>query len=251
MRSSVPKNRAAHLFLTVVATLLLPLAAGAQSGIEGDWKGSFEVDGTTLRLVLHIKPAPSGGLVATLDSVDQDSPNIPVSSITFESTTLKLDVAQVNGSFEGKLSKDGDEIKGHWTEGKRRALNFRRVTDSTKIKPPIPIGGDWEGTLIAGGRRSQIVLHLDAEHYTKLSASLDGIDEMSNGTLVNQTSFTDNALRLSIDAVHASYFGAVSEDGNEIEGVWTQGQSFPLTFRRSPATAKPVAVPTNPNDQPV
>ena len=248
----MPKNKAAHLFLIVAAALLFPIAAGAQSGIEGDWKGSFEVDGTILRLVLHIKSQPpSGALVATLDSVDQDSPNIPVSSITFESTTLKLDVDQVKGFFEGKLSKDGDEIKGHWTEGKRRALNFKRVTDSTKIKPPVPIGGDWEGTLVAGGRRSQIVLHLDAEHYTKLSASLDGIDEMSNGTLVNQTSFTDNALRLSIDAVHASYFGAVSEEGNEIEGVWTQGQSFPLTFRRSPATAKPVAVPTNPNDQPV
>jgi hypothetical protein len=248
----VPKNKSAHLFLTMAVALLFPLAAAAQSGIEGDWKGSFEVDGTTLRLVLHIKSQPpSGALVATLDSVDQDSPNIPVNTIAFKNTTLKLDVAQVDASFEGKLSKDGDEIRGYWTEGKRLALNFKRVTDSTTITPPVPIGGDWEGTLVAGGRRSKIVLHLDTEHYTKLSASLDGIDEESNGTLVNQTSFTDNALRLSIDAIHASYFGAVSEDGNEIEGVWTQGPSFPLTFRRSPTTAKPVAVPTNPNDQPV
>lgn len=235
----MPRNKAAHIFIIVAAALLFPIATVAQHSIEGDWKGSFEVDGTNLRLVLHIKSQPqSGALVATLDSVDQDSPNIPVSSITFESTTLKLDVGQVKGSFEGRLSKDGDEIRGYWTEGKRRSLNFKRVTDSTKIKPPVPIGGNWEATLIAGGRRSQIVLHLDSEHYTKLSAPLDGIDGMSNGTLVNQTSFTDNALRLGVEAVHASYFGALSEDGNEIVGVWTQGQSFPLTFRRSPATAK-------------
>jgi hypothetical protein len=234
-----------------MAAFLLPLAAGAQSSIAGDWQGAFEVDGTALRLVLHVKLEPSGTLIATIDSVDQDSPNIPVSAITFENATLKLDVPQVKSSFEGKLNKDGTEIKGHWTEGKRRALKFIRVTDSKKITSPVPIGGDWQGTLIKGGKPFLLVLHLDTEHYTKLSASLDGIDLATSGTLVNEITFLDNALRLSVDALHASYIGAVSEDGSKIEGVWMQGQAFPLTFERAPDPVKPVPVPMNPNDQPV
>jgi hypothetical protein len=248
----MPRIRAAHLVFTVMAVFLLPLAAGAQSGIAGDWQGAFEVDGTTLRLVLHIKLAPSGTLIATIDSINQDSPDIPVSAITFESATLKLDVSQVRGSFEGKLNKDGTEIKGYWTEGKRRALNFKRVTDPKKIIRPVPIGGDWQGTLIKDGKPLLLVLHLDTEHYTKLSASLDGIDEGTSGTtLVNEITFSDNALRFGVNAPHASYIGAVSEDGNKIEGVWIQGQAFPLTFLRAPDPIKPLPVPRNSNDQPI
>ena len=45
-------------------------------GVElaGDWKTSLEVNGTTLRLMMHVAKASSGagaGLLATLDGLDQ------------------------------------------------------------------------------------------------------------------------------------------------------------------------------------
>jgi hypothetical protein len=234
--------------LLTLGVIFLPVAARAQSSVAGNWQGAFEVDGTNLRLVLHIVASPGGTLTATIDSLDQDSPNIPVSSITFEGATLKLDVAQVKSSFEGKLNKEGTEIKGYWTEGKRLALKFKRITDSTKIVPPAPIGGDWQGTLIVDGKLLHVVLHLDTEHYTRLSASLDGIDEGANATPVNLITFTDNALRFTVDSLHGSYFGAVSADGNEIEGVWMQGQAFPLTFHRVLSPTSPSSNPERPPD---
>jgi hypothetical protein len=101
------------LLLLILAVICLgSLTAEAQSSLAGDWQGAFKVNGTKLRLVLHINSSPSGTLEATIDSLDQDSPGIPVDTITFDGTTLKLSVSQVKGSYEGKMNKDGTEISG-------------------------------------------------------------------------------------------------------------------------------------------
>jgi hypothetical protein len=236
------------LRLTLATVILVPFAAAAQSDITGDWQGVLKTDNTKLRLVLHITAALSGTLAATIDSVDQDSPDIPVSAITFESGILKLTVAQVHGSFEGKFSKDGTEINGTWTEGKRRALKFKRVTDSTKVIPPAPIGGDWQGILSADGRQLHLVLHLNTTSYTRVEGTLYSIGQGANGIPVSLTTFKDNVLNFTLRSVHSSYVGTLSKDGNEIEGVWTQGQAFPLKFKRVAGPIPSVADPERPQN---
>ncbi len=53
----------------ITPLITLPLLSWAQE-IGGDWHGTLDIQGTKLRLVLHIEQQ-SDGLTATLDSPDQ------------------------------------------------------------------------------------------------------------------------------------------------------------------------------------
>ncbi|MBB5328575.1 hypothetical protein [Tunturiibacter gelidoferens] len=227
------------LLLLILAVICLgSLTAEAQSSVAGDWQGAFKVDGTKLRLVLHINSSPSGTLEATIDSLDQDSPGIPVDTITFDGTTLKLSVSQVKGSYEGKMNEDGTEISGIWIEGKRLNLKFRRLSESNRVLSPIPIGGDWKGKLDENGKQLELALHLNTTTYTRIEGSLNGLNQGFNGIQISKVSFNDNVLKFTVKSTHSSYIGTLSKDGNEIEGTWTQGQPFRLIFQRTVASER-------------
>jgi hypothetical protein len=222
----------------LAVTTLGSLPARAQSSLAGDWQGALKVDGTRLRLVLHINSSPSGTLEATIDSLDQDSPGIPVNTITFDGAILKLSVPQVKGSYEGKMNNDGTEISGIWIEGKRLNLKFKRLSESKSVLPPVPIGGDWKGELNANGKQLELALHLNTTTYTKIEGSLDGLDQDLTGMQISKVSFNDNVLKFTVKSTHSSYVGTLSKDGNEIEGTWTQGQPFKLIFQRTVASKR-------------
>jgi hypothetical protein len=228
----MPLIRATRLFFALAITVAIPLAAVAQSKIVGDWRGTLKsvIDKREVRLILHITTTPEGILTATIDSLDQDSPGIPVSGISYENLTLKMDITQARAAFEGKLNKDGTEIDGIWTEGKRQTLKFKRVTDPAKVTQPFPIGGEWHGTLSVPGKQFDIVLNVNTTDYSRPVATIEGINQSTHG--VNSIMLKNNILKFAVDAVHASYVGTVSDDGNEINGVWKQDQSIPLIFHR-------------------
>lgn len=143
-------------FWLLIPLYFTPLPAQTQSSVVGNWQGSMKVDGTNLNLVLHIRQAPDGTFSALVDSLDQDASNIPVKTVSFDGSVLKLDVAQVSGTYVGVLSKDKQELRGVWNEGKARNLTFRRVPDTIALPQPVPIGGDWEGTFIDGGISKEV-----------------------------------------------------------------------------------------------
>src|SRR6185312_12020329 len=99
--------------------LLLLLAAAACSAqtqsIVGDWRGTLRAGGTELRLALHVTQSADGALHATLDSLDQGAPGIPVSSIEVKDSRVTLQVAAVAGSYTGTIN--GGEITGTWSQG--------------------------------------------------------------------------------------------------------------------------------------
>jgi hypothetical protein len=64
-------------------------------------------------------------------SIDQTTDGIPVSSMTLEGSNLKFMVDMVRGSFEEKVSADGDSIAGTWSQGQPLPLEFRRATKGT------------------------------------------------------------------------------------------------------------------------
>ncbi len=229
------RTKSALLLLMLAVITLGSLTARAQSCLAVDWQGAFKVDGTRLRLVLHITSSPSGTLEATIDSLDQDSPGIPVNTITFDGTTLKLSVPEVKASYEGKINNDGTEFSGIWMEGKRLNRKFRRLGESKSVLPPVPIGGDWTGKLNANDKQLELSLHLNTTTYTKIEGSLDGLDHDLSGVQISKVSFNDNVLKFKVKSTHSSYVGTLSKDGNEIEGTWTQGQPLKLIFQRTVA----------------
>lgn len=112
-------------------------AAGSQEqGLAGIWQGTLQA-GRDLRTVLKVEKAGDGAYKAMLYSIDQGPGGIPLTSITLQGSTVKYSVVMIDGSYEGKLSADGNAINGTWTQGaKPLPLNLKRVNADAAW--PIP-----------------------------------------------------------------------------------------------------------------
>ncbi|AXB56796.1 hypothetical protein [Flavobacterium fluviale] len=93
--------------------------------ITGDWKGLLKVPGAELNIVLHITKTDNG-FSATLDSPDQKAFGLPVTTTTFENSTLKFTVENLTIEYEGVLAKD-QNITGTFKQmGQAVPLVFKR-----------------------------------------------------------------------------------------------------------------------------
>ncbi len=102
-----------RFFLLII--LLGPLSLSAQT-ISGDWNGLLEAPGIKLRLVFHVEEK-AGALSATMDSPDQGAFGIPVTSVTFTSPLLRIQIAALLLEFSGTLNDKGEEIAGTFKQG--------------------------------------------------------------------------------------------------------------------------------------
>lgn len=117
-------------------------APNAAQDLTGTWQGTLHA-GQDLRIVLKISKADGGGYKAENYSIDQGGQPIPVDKIALDGTTVKMSVKVIGGTYEGKLSADGNSITGNWTQGPNPLpLNFTRATPETEWsipKPPPPV----------------------------------------------------------------------------------------------------------------
>jgi hypothetical protein len=96
------------------------------------------------------------------------------------------------------------------------------------------IAGDWTGTLKTPGPELRLVLHVQKAEGEAWKATLDSVDQGSNGIPVAQVSLDGNRLKLDVAAVKGTYDGEVSADGKTITGKWQQGGAdMPLSFTRA------------------
>lgn len=86
------------------------------SDIDGTWMGALDTGTMRLRVVFHITNTEDG-LIATMDSPDQNAKGIPVTVVTRTGSSLKLELKGIGGVFEGKISSDLATIEGTWTQG--------------------------------------------------------------------------------------------------------------------------------------
>jgi hypothetical protein len=104
-----------------------PPQGSPASGIEGDWQGTLRSGSNELRLVVHISKASQGFLQATLDSLDEDTYGIPITSITFENSKLDFSADSIDATYEGHANSDLSIINGSWSQaGKNLALELKR-----------------------------------------------------------------------------------------------------------------------------
>jgi uncharacterized protein len=108
------------------------------SDIDGAWMGALDTGAIKLRLVFHITNT-ADGLKANLDSLDQNAKGIPVTTVTRNSASLKMELKGIGGVFEGKINKDLTKIEGTWTQGGGSLpLVLKRVEDETELEPRRP-----------------------------------------------------------------------------------------------------------------
>jgi hypothetical protein len=203
--------------------------------IVGDWNGKLTVGTAELRLVLHVTKAPDGSLKATLDSIDQGTPGIPVNAVTLKDSKLDLTVDAVHGTYTGKVNADASEIDGTWTQGATLDLNFHRggiaVKPAPKPAKPSDIDGDWLGTLDTGMGKLRLLLHITNTE-DGLTATMDSLDQGANGLPVNSITRTGAELKFEMKSIAGNYDGTIATDLGTITGTWTQaGKSWPLVLK--------------------
>jgi fermentation-respiration switch protein FrsA (DUF1100 family) len=202
------------------------LAQAQDKDLTGDWQGTLSAGGTDLHLVLHVTQAADGSLKASLDSVDQGA-NIPVNSITFKDSKLSLSLEMIHGSYEGKVSTDGNMISGTWTQGQPFPLNFKRGSPAK----PSDVDGTWMGTLDTGAIKLHVVFHI-LNSANGLTATMDSPDQGMKGLLASAVKREGASLRIEANKLDGVYEGTVAADKSSIDGKWTQaGNTLPLVLK--------------------
>lgn len=132
------------LLLSIFALSALPGHALLAQDITGTWQGTLTVNGipngsVELRTVMKISRADNESLKGVFFfGIDQGATPMNT-SITLKGTAVKFSVTQLEGTFEGTLSRDGNTITGKWTQGgPALPLNLVRATDETAWTIPEP-----------------------------------------------------------------------------------------------------------------
>jgi uncharacterized protein (TIGR03435 family) len=125
-------------FVMIIALAALSGGALFAQNITGSWQGALKAGPQELRIVIKIS-LDNDKLKAVTYSIDQGGQPIPVRAITKDGSTIKMTVAAINGSYEGKLSADGNTITGIWTQGMPLPLNLTRATPETAWTIPEPL----------------------------------------------------------------------------------------------------------------
>ena len=106
--------------------------------VVGTWQGTLQPpQGQALRVVAKIS-RENDQLKVAFYSIDQGPQPMNASTVTFDRSNLKADVPGVRGTYEGKLSADGNTITGTWTQGAPSPLNLTRATPQTAWAIPEP-----------------------------------------------------------------------------------------------------------------
>src|SRR5580658_687085 len=124
------------LTLWIMALAALLGSALEAQNITGNWQGTLLAGPQKVRIVFNIA-LENDKLQATLYSIDQPSPPF-AATITRDGATVKMTIPSINGSYEGKLSGDGNSIAGTWTQGAPLPLNLERATPATAWAIPEP-----------------------------------------------------------------------------------------------------------------
>ncbi len=115
-------------------------AAHAPGDIAGDWQGTLQTPQAALRIVVRITKGDKGW-AAKMYSIDQNPMPINASSVTLDGSAFKYVVDLIGGSFEGRLSADGDSIVGNWKQGggpTPTPLTLVRASKTTAWEIPAP-----------------------------------------------------------------------------------------------------------------
>ncbi|MBN2466139.1 alpha/beta fold hydrolase, partial [candidate division WOR-3 bacterium] len=94
------------------------------------------------------------------------------------------------------------------------------------------VAGMWQGTLKVPGAELRVVFHLSKAEDGRLSATLDSPDQGATGIQVDDCSFSNGKLKLTVKSIAGGFEGTLKGD-SAIEGTWTQGgASLPLVLKR-------------------
>jgi murein DD-endopeptidase len=110
-------------------------AAKADNDLAGTWKGELGTGAGKLHIVLTITKAADGALSGQLNSVDQGAV-IPMQNITLKGDSVRFEVKDVGGLYEGTLNAARTEFMGTWTQSGApgQPITFTRSAEDPAAK---------------------------------------------------------------------------------------------------------------------
>jgi hypothetical protein len=271
------------IFFIAAITLFCAAPSLAQEvTATGAWQGNLNILGSSMRLTLRVRQDDKGALYGTISSPDMGIGGMDVSGVKLKKTTLKFDIPQYNGSFEGKISEDGQSIVGSWYVGEQELpITFHRLaaaaaptpvagaphgvravgpepamnpnspanspSSPTTVAPKIPVVEElWTGTYqTPSGTKLKMQLHISHDANGAVTVKMDSVNEGVNGIRTTNASITDSKLHFEIPAADITYTGTLNAAQDEMTGPFSRsGGIQPLTFKRSsPAASKSPGTP--------
>jgi hypothetical protein len=97
-----------------------PLGAHLGKELEGEWKGTIDVDGG-MRVTVTLANQADGTSRGSFVSVDENNLTVPV-AIAQNGTTLTLTLPMIGSSYVGSVNASGTEVVGTYTTSRGLAL---------------------------------------------------------------------------------------------------------------------------------
>lgn len=229
--------------LMFIASLLSSLVS-AQSPVDpsGHWTGIAKVPDRPITLAVDLSKKPTGELTGTYAQPDQGLKALPLTMVSMVGRTVHFVVKgnDQGSAFAGVLSADGQTMAGDITMGDYVIpFELTRTGDARIAAAPISpaiapeFEGLWQGTLAADGTMVQIELRLA----NRPDGTATGTVASPNGSGVEipvAIVQTGERVTITIDAVGASFAGALNAAGSALTGSWSQqSASLPLTLSKA------------------
>lgn len=209
----------------------------------GHWAGSIVLPNASIEVRIELVAGAGDSWSGSIDMPAQGVRAFTLSAVKIDGASAGFAMAGVPGepTFAGRLSADGTELAGEFTQGGARFPFALKRTEAARAAPVIPPGipgdglaGHWLGLLRpAAGLELRLALEVLDTDPAALNAMVISLDQQNARIPVTRLSEREGAVRIEVHRGMAMVEGRLNADGSELAGTWTQGgRTTPLVFKR-------------------
>lgn len=114
-----------------------PVKKPKPQGVEEIYEGTLKVGEVEVRLVFHLFKQKDGSYAGTMDSPAQGAMGLVLDEVSVKDDTVRLEYKSAKMVFEGKRSKDGQQLTGELKQaGQTFPLTLKKVAKPTESRRP-------------------------------------------------------------------------------------------------------------------
>lgn len=231
------------------------LAAAEDTAERGEprWYGELDATDRRFRFVLEERPVAHGAAEREpadgeptppaeaenipearwqLRSIDEGDRRFAVESFVCDGEQLRFELPISQASYIANKRDGGDAVvfQGTWRQrGNTLPLDFREVGEE-----PVPPAAEelWTGTLNAIIQKLELRFRITRDGAGLRTAWMDSVTQQAGG-FRGDLGIKGDTWTIDVPAVRGRFEGTLSEDGETLEGSWSQsGVSLSLTLHR-------------------
>ena len=230
------------LVLSFGLALLTPgQALMAQTSPAGHWEGIVSVPNQELTISVDLAKSDKGEWTGSFGVPSQGVSGLKIDKLEVDGKNVKFTVPEAPGGpeFSGSVKDDGHLALTLAVSGGSFPADLKRTgeakVETTQPSPAVDakFEGDWDGSIDTPGGALHTIFHIKNQPDKTVKATLDSPDQNALGLLMSDIVQKDSSLEMKLKLVGGSYKGAISADGTELIGEWSQnGATLPLKLKK-------------------